>query len=65
MHSKMIKLSIISTNWGIPLPDLLDGFRKIINKNCSACAEATGILRKIHELGPNRAERLIREVLNK
>jgi len=60
----MVKLAIISTNWGIPLPDLLDTVRLLINKQCTSCNQATQILHKIHELGPNRAEKLIKEILN-
>ena len=63
MTSKMIKLAIIATSWGIPLPDLLDASRKLFNKQCDKCNKSTQILRKIHELGPNRAEKLIREIL--
>lgn len=59
----MIKLAIIATNWGIPLPDLLDAARKLLNKNCTKCNTVSQILRRIHELGPNQAERLIRELL--
>ena len=60
----MVKLAIISTNWGIPLPDLLDATRLLINKQCTSCSQITQILRKIHELGPNRAEKLIKEIIN-
>ena len=60
----MIKLAIIATNWNIPLPALLDASRKLFNINCTKCDKATQILRKIHEIGPNRAKKLILEILN-
>ena len=65
MHKNMVKLAIIATNWGVPLPELLTACMKLLGKKCAKCNMVNSILRKLHELGPNRAEKLIKEALNR
>jgi hypothetical protein len=61
----MIKLAIIASSYGIPVATLLDKLRDVLKMTCLECQAATGILKKLNDLGPKQTELLIKQVLNK
>ena len=59
----MVKLAIIATTYGIPVPNLLDKLRDKLGINCTKCASAIMVLRKLNDLGPTQAEHMMRDIL--
>jgi hypothetical protein len=61
----MLKLAIIASSYGVPVATLLDKLRDVLKISCPKCQAATGILKKLNDLGPKQTELLIRQALNK
>jgi len=57
------RFAVFSTKLGLPVPQLLDAARWLLQKDCPYCQLGTKILRRIDELGENRSFELIKRIL--
>lgn len=57
------KLAVLATKFGIPVPQFLDAARWLLKKNCPFCQLGTQVLKRIDELGEERATEAIAQIL--
>ena len=57
------KLAVIATQLGLPVPQLLDAARWLLKKDCPYCQLGTQILRRINDLGQDKAITLVNRIL--
>jgi hypothetical protein len=57
------KLAVYATKLGLPVPQFLDAARWLLQKDCPYCQLGTQVLRRISELGEERAQELVARVL--
>ncbi len=57
------RLAVWSQKFGLPTADLLDAARWLLNKDCPFCQLGTQVLRRIDELGDEKATSAIVQIL--
>jgi hypothetical protein len=57
------KLAVYAAQAGLPVAQFLDAARWLLKKNCPYCQLGTMVLRRIDELGPEKAQELVTRVL--
>jgi len=60
---KGARLAVLATKLGLPVPQLLDAARWLLQKDCPYCQLGTQVLRRIDELGEEKAQELVARVL--
>jgi hypothetical protein len=61
--AKDVQLAVWASKYNLPLASFLDAARWLLDKDCPFCQLGTQVLRRINELGRERAEKLIEEIL--
>jgi hypothetical protein len=57
------KLAVFATKLGLPVPQFLDAARWLLKKDCPFCQLGTQVLKRIDELGEEKAQALVARVL--
>jgi hypothetical protein len=57
------KLAVYAAQAGLPVAQFLDAARWLLKKNCPYCQLGTMVLKRIDELGPEKAQELVTRVL--
>jgi len=55
-------VAVAATKLGVPMPQILDAVRWLIQKDCPFCAEGTKVLRHLNEIGEDRAKDIIDQI---
>lgn len=58
-----VQLAVFATKLGLPVPQLLDAARWLLQKDCPYCKLGTQVLRRVSELGEQRSLELINRIL--
>lgn len=58
-----LQLAMWATKFRLPVAGFLDAARWLLDKDCPFCQLGTQVLRRINELGEERAEKALREIL--
>lgn len=57
------KVAVLAEKWGLPVATFLDGARWLLQKDCPFCQLGTQVLRAVEELGEERAQAVVVEIL--
>lgn len=57
------RVGLVATRWGIPISDFLDAAKILTGKQCLRCNIYAIILKKIGVIGYDKAEVLIKEII--
>lgn len=55
-------LAVYATKAKLPVPEFLDTARWLLDKDCPACEMVTQLLRRIEDLGPEKAMNLVARI---
>jgi hypothetical protein len=58
------KIAVWATKFGLPVPQFLDAARWLLDKKCPFCQLGTQVLKRIDELGAEKAEVFLTRILS-